>query len=139
MPFSFSMTSPTHSFGESNWQPRTPCSMSKSCGGSRSIVGRASARAAFCRLAFFKSAGAPVVSETESIIKFIINLNVYSANPHENIFPPTPAFLFSECVSIQLAAFPAKNQTNEKYPPERLQELDYSSTVHLLRSRLVPR
>jgi hypothetical protein len=32
------------------------------------MVGRASARAAFCRRVFFKSAAAPAVSETESIM-----------------------------------------------------------------------
>jgi hypothetical protein len=32
------------------------------------MAGRASARAAFCRRVFFKSAAAPAVSETESIM-----------------------------------------------------------------------
>src|SRR5215831_10720669 len=58
-----------HSFGESNMQPSTPCSASGECGGNRSRVGRASPRAAFCRRVFFKSAVAPAVSETESIMQ----------------------------------------------------------------------
>jgi hypothetical protein len=58
-----------HSFGESSTQPNTPCSASGECGGNRSKVGRASARAVFWRRAFFKSAAAPALSEMESIMK----------------------------------------------------------------------
>src|ERR1039458_8146086 len=81
------MHSPTHSFGESSAQPSTPCSASGECGGNRSMVGRASPRAAFCRRAFFKSAGAACppyapgegwVSETESIMARSITAGKHS-------------------------------------------------------------
>src|ERR1017187_1056784 len=72
------MHSPTHSLGESSAQPSTPCSASGECGGSRSMVGRASPRAAFCRRVFFKSAAAPAVSETESIMAHSITAGKHS-------------------------------------------------------------
>src|SRR5437773_1821969 len=61
------MLSPMHSFGESNTQPKMPCSASGAWGGKRSTLARPGAAVFRGRLRF-KSGRGPAVSVTESII-----------------------------------------------------------------------
>ncbi len=61
------MHSPMQSLGESNTQPRTPCSASGECGGRRSARGPVAVAAAR-RRERFKSGGPPAPSAIESII-----------------------------------------------------------------------
>src|ERR1017187_9642265 len=59
---------PMHSFGERRMQPSTPISASGEWGGKRSSLSESDGEMFLRRRAFFKSAAAPAMSETESIM-----------------------------------------------------------------------